>query len=141
MKYIHYGNTEFRQDLFRKIENYYTKPKGGFWASPINAELGWKEWNDETHLRECTKDSSFTFSLKPNAKVVQLHNKGDLYKLPILKDASYETDMVYIDFEKSVEQGIDAIELCTLCFGLYWALYGWDCESILILNKDIIEVE
>ena len=52
----------------------------------------------------------------------------------------------YIDFEKCFDQGIDAIELKVFSYWdnadqsiLYWKLYGWDCDCILILNPDCIE--
>ena len=44
------------------------------------------------------------------------------------------------DFEKMVEDGVDAIKL-NLSKGdyeLYYEFYGWDCDSILIMNPDII---
>ena len=45
-----------------------------------------------------------------------------------------------IDFEECVKQGIGAIELRDIWKGLYFPLYGWDCECILILNPEIVEV-
>lgn len=41
------------------------------------------------------------------------------------------------------EEGADAIELHLTCNGnmnneLYFALYGWDCNSIRIMNPDIV---
>lgn len=49
------------------------------------------------------------------------------------------------DFEKAYYLGIDAIELHLSedespdgMNGLYWLLYGWDCDSILILNPKIV---
>lgn len=88
----------------------------------------------------CSKKNSFVFSLSERANAVRIHTLSDLDKLPQRKLENH-ADMVAIDFEKCVEQGIDAIELCTLGNGLYWALYGWDCESIIVLNKDVIEVK
>ena len=45
-----------------------------------------------------------------------------------------------IDFQ--IENGIDAIEFnISNDWDLYMALYGWDCDSILILNPNIIEME
>ena len=37
MRYIHYGCTSFDKLKFQEI-------KGGLWASPIDAEYGWKDW-------------------------------------------------------------------------------------------------
>ena len=49
------------------------------------------------------------------------------------------------DFEEIMSLGYDAIdyrlsdEVGAFAFdSLYWCLYGWDCDSILILNKDIV---
>ena len=45
------------------------------------------------------------------------------------------------DFEKMLADGWDAIELhLSECGELYWALYGWDCDCILVMNPDIVEV-
>lgn len=51
-----------------------------------------------------------------------------------------------IDFEKCLRLGIDAIELCwygdeykDLVNGdLYFELYGWDCDSMVVLNPEAI---
>ena len=44
--YIHYGATEFDPEKGFPIENNkgWIKPKGGLWASRINATRGWKDW-------------------------------------------------------------------------------------------------
>lgn len=49
---------------------------------------------------------------------------------------------IYLDFEELRKQGVDAIELhlSEYC-ELYYILYTWDCDSILIMNKYIIESE
>lgn len=143
-KYIHYGSTAFDPEMWNDVKNggNITKPTGGLWASPIDADFGWQEWNAESHFKKCYKENSFIFSLSERANVVRIHTMSDLDKLPQRK-LEYPTiaTQIAIDFEKCVEEGIDAIELCTLDNGLYWALYGWDCESIIVLNKDIIEVK
>lgn len=51
-----------------------------------------------------------------------------------------------IDFEKCLRIGIDAIELCwygeefekVASDDLYFELYGWDCDSIVVLNPDAV---
>ena len=51
-----------------------------------------------------------------------------------------------IDFEKCVRLGIDAIELCwygdeyaDIASGdLHFELYGWDCDSIVVLNPNAV---
>jgi hypothetical protein len=77
--------------------------------------------------------------------VLHIRDIKDLDNLPQIKDA-YEM-WCQLDFEKLLERGIDAIELhlseedvsnLTVVEGLYWSLYGWDCDSILIMNPDVI---
>lgn len=44
-----------------------------------------------------------------------------------------------IDFEKLKSLGCDALEIFAGSNRtLYDLFYGWDCDSILILNKDVI---
>jgi len=46
---------------------------------------------------------------------------------------------VFLDFEK-IKESYDAIELLiSKDQRLYYKLYGWDCDCILVLNKDAIE--
>ena len=151
-KYIHYGHSRFMRELFQPIRNqeFFTKPMGGLWASPVDADFGWKTWNDNEHFRECSEDNSFTFSLTDSAKVYRIYSVGDLKRLPEYKNYIVPGRWYCIDFEKCVELGYDAIELHISeeeriddaepfeC--LYFRLYGWDCDSILIMNPDVVEV-
>ena len=150
-KYIHYGCTKFIREYFNPIRNAnFIKPNGGFWASPVDAGLSWKDWCDNTENRSWLNGGSFTFTLTEDAKVYHLYSVHDLLKLPEnrngflskLSDSNY-----FIDFEACYRSGIDAIELHLsdekdkpegFINGLYWKLYGWDVDSILILNPDII---
>lgn len=139
--YIHYGSTEFDENKWQDIENEFVKPIGGLWASPIDAEYGWRDWTLDNNYKCCNE--YFKFEIKPEANVYKIHNINDLLKLPQNKKSERHiwepSPPYYIDFEKCKDIGIDAIELCSLNNGLYWALYGWDCESIIILNKEIID--
>ena len=48
---------------------------------------------------------------------------------------------VCLDFEQLLKNGIDAVQLSLFIgnYELYYKLYGWDCDSILIMNPDIIK--
>lgn len=151
-KYIHYGHTKFEKDMFCPISNreLFTKPNGGLWASPVDAKFGWKDWCNAEKFRKCKKSNSFTFTLRGNAVVEHIRSVSDLDALPKVK-STYEL-WCQLDFERLLEIGIDAIELHmseeVFIDGLYpmntlyHQLYGWDCDSILIMNPDVVvEVE
>lgn len=154
-RYIHYGSREFKSELFDPPRNRcnMTKPDGGLWASPVDAQYGWRDWCEANQFRECNEDDSFTFELTENANVIHIYKLSDLDDLPQCKDErlSFLSDWFVPDFEWLVKRGCDAIELhlseedrtgCGFLEGLYWSLYGWDCDSILILNPNIVvEVE
>lgn len=150
--YIHYGHKKFVSEQFNNPKNYipFTKPSGGLWASPINTSFGWKEYLKRSLDIELDLEDSFKFILADEANVVHIYSIDDLKRLPLLDYNSITTNIFFIDFEQLLSDGIDAIELHlteekilenakeNFFSGLYFALDAWNCDSILILNKDVI---
>lgn len=144
--YIHYGATNFDPSKNFPIKNkrYWCKPFGGLWASRKNATFGWKQWCDREEFRDCEEDNSFEFTLRDENKVMIISTVAQLRRLPKAEDPIASSYL--IDFEKCLHLGIDAIELCwygeeyeKIANGdLYFELYGWDCDSIVVLNPDAI---
>ena len=142
MKYIHYGHTRFDPEWFQTPTNltYWNMPKGGLWASAENAPYGWGQWCAENDFSECNLNKSFAFHLKDNARVHRIDNIGDVSQLPLQSGMEELTTLKPIDFEKLMEDGVDAIEFnLSKDYRLYWKLYGWDCDCILVLNPNVIE--
>ena len=140
--YIHYGHTKFDKSVFNKIKNVdcSTKPKGGLWASDVESEHGWKEWCNENEFRDCYKENSFTFTLSDDAKILYIESVNDLESLPKGKDKFGLNFLSWylLDFEKLAET-YDAVEVSISSdFDLYYKLYGWDCDSIVVMNPDIV---
>lgn len=140
--YIHYGSTKFDKEKFNeeiKNEPHWSKPANGagLWASPINTDFSWKHWCESEQFRECSEDNCFKFKLKDNAKVLTVTKLSDV--------SNYIIGSIYsgwLDFEKMVVNGYDAIELIhgdnyrELHFSLF---NSWDCDSICIFNPKIME--
>ena len=142
MKYIHYGHKEFDISKFKQVENQLgmPKPTGGLWASSVDAEYGWKEWHSDNDIG-AKFDEYFEFSLKEDAKVLTITNISQLENLPQIKNPLSFSLWVYLDFEKLAEK-YDAIEVVISKDNrLYQQLYTWDCDSILIINPDVIETD
>ena len=139
-KYIHYGHKEFSLDRFNPIVNceHFPKPTGGLWASNVDATFTWRDWCERENFRECDPENSFTFTLRDHARVLRIADVKQLGDLP--KQETWHTIWDTLDFEKLMET-YDAIELdLSADFELYWRLYGWDCDSILIMNPYVVEV-
>lgn len=140
--YVHYGNDKFHDPRpIRNYEYYFTKPHGGFWASRKYGESTWKDWCFKEDFRVYSFDRSIEFTLKDGARVLELSDVNQLDNLPILSKEKYggRCPTYDLNFEELVKQ-YDAIEVTNIT-NLYWALYGWDCNSILIMNPDIVEVK
>lgn len=136
--YIHYGDHCFRLDKWKSIKNdYFTKPKGGLWASQIDAKFGWKQWNEREHFAECNKENSFIFSLSSDARILLIDNQDILSTLG--SDLCHQHGMsVFLDFEK-LAKTYDAIDFRLSNDGrLYWSMCGWDCDSILVMHPWVI---
>ena len=148
MKYIHYGCNHFDINKFLPIVNQdhdWTKPKqGGLWASQVDTEYDWKQWciSEDFHIDRL--NTYFTFELTPDARICHLRTCYDLKKLPELQPIVVSS-YYKIDFENAMKT-YDAIQLhlseqpeYDYKEDLYFKLYGWDCDSILILNPSVIK--
>lgn len=137
----------FRLGMWKKIENrkFWNKPNGGFWGSPENSERGWSWFVDSGmsgwDLRYPTK-----YRLRKGAKVYIINSPTDLDKFPG-KHHEYLGDKYY-NFKGLLKKfGYDAIwlteegERMTRYYTSpdnTFGFYGWDVESVLALNKDVI---
>jgi hypothetical protein len=145
--YIHYGSNTFYENLFIQIKNrVHFKPYGGLWASNINAKFSWKDWCESEDFFKNNFNKFFKFTLKKDSKILTIANCSQLNDIPIQNNdffVKYTTSKFpfrYIDFEK-LKESYDAIEiLISNDRKLYYEIYGWDCDSILIMNKNIIEL-
>ena len=147
--YRHYGSSNFESDKFEKIVNRsgWIKPFGGLWAEPIaHNKYGWIEWCTDNDFRTGSLDEWFDFEIKDESKIFKISNEQDVYKLKNIGCCKYtissfenEIDVYFIDFENMLNIGYDAVEMRLTNF-TYWALYGWDCDSIIVLNPEAIYI-
>lgn len=150
-EYIHYGSTELLPIQKIRNQKHFSKPVGGIWASPVDAEFGWKDWCEREHFRTCELSNSFKFILKEDAKIFHIYSVSDLKKLPIQDKDEFSgfflISQYYLDFEK-IEKEYDGIELhlseesfegTEFGQGLYFSLYGWDCDSIILFHDSAIK--
>lgn len=82
--------------------------------------------------------TSFTFELKDDAKILLIAKLEDAKKYII--DSEYGS-ISGIDFESIMNDGYDAVELIhgNNYRELHFSLFNtWDCDSIVILNKNVI---
>lgn len=143
MQYIHYGHDKFEKGKFQEIKNipHNNKPYGGLWASRKNTNAGWKSWVLGNDLDIGNFSTSFEFSLKKDAKVLIIDSLEVLRDLPSSESDVTMMQLGLLDFEK-LSKDYDAIEvLISKDRRLYFHLYGWDCDSIIIMNPDIIVEE
>jgi hypothetical protein len=127
------------------------KPTGGLWTSPVNSSWGWKDWcesEDFGDLRLCRK---IYLSVSLNNALV-IDSERDLQKLtwrnnPITRFPKLELPFGFgssPDFERMREKGIEVIHLTEqgqwdTCLSEPLNLYGWDCESLLILSTNAVK--
>ena len=131
---------------------YFNKPRGGLWASPTKViydyiehwkckSYGWKEFCEDNNFRtESGIDKQFYFCLKPDANVYSIKSNEDFENLP---KTNFKEG---INYEECIRLGIDAIEYNytyahkeeSLGDKMDFIMLGWDCDSILILNPDIM---
>lgn len=117
-----------------------TKPFGGIWLS---VDGGWEAWC-QSEMPEWVSNGTCEVKLAPDARIYEVHSMADLEPLPKMPDSDegwYGTGTcpyTYIDFEAMSEE-YDGIFL-DMSHGpeLYFALYGWDCDSVLLFSPKAI---
>lgn len=141
MKYIHYGCSSYDPARFETIKNRpdIPKPSGGLWASRIDAKYGWYQWAKDTRTFKNSLNSSFTFSLSENARILVIDSVSQLADLPRndnnvfseLAAMGYRPSFVlwvFLDFEKPSET-YDAIEIfVSSSEKLRQTLDSWDSD-------------
>lgn len=157
-EFVHYGcdADDFDREKFQTIKNipYSAKPSGGFWASPTRSGGrtifgGWEWFCHEAGYQPVRGlDRKFYFCLDSNAHVIRIETIDDYNALPKIAagDEAVGGGRELIDFEECVRRGIDAIEYAysdahrneDMGDEMDLRLQGWDCDSILIMNPDII---
>lgn len=142
-KYIHYGSKHFDINRFKPIKNesLFTKPIGRLWASKVDDNYGWKNLCKNNGFNIGELEEYFTFTLKENARILEINNIKDLEPLPKCKKID-EFDFlnigwVFLDFEE-IQKQYDAILVNINDSNLYYTLYGWDCNSLLVMNSDCV---
>ena len=158
--YRHWGHKAFIPENFMSITNdfYRNKPLGGLWASPItDSDITWEYWCRGADFMTDRLNEYFDFTLKDNAKVLVIKDLKDLDNLPRrpLKDTDDLQERLIkdmnadIDFSKLAEEydamlvymhrSTDIPEDNQFLDGIYYKLYGWDVDTLLVFNPDIIE--
>ena len=136
---IHYGSKIYDPLKVKKIKNDdRNKPIGGLWTSPINSEFGWIDWCRCEEYTEYEPENSFKLLILPESNIYKIDSFQDLLSLPLIQK-TYMNKMVP-DFE-IIQKTIDAIWLTIkgeneTRLASNPDLYGWDCESVLIMNPD-----
>ena len=140
---ITYGcGNSFDPELFETISNvqYFPKPRGGLWSSPVRGKHCWKE--AATNMEIGCFETSFKFYV--NGEILVIDCFEDLDKMTWTGPSSFMrmSSYRYPNFEK-ISLRYQAIFLTAkgeretrLTYPRN--LYGWDCATILILDKDCI---
>ena len=134
---ITYGcGDKFDIKLFKPIKNrMHTKPEGGLWGSPVDCEYGWRQWCED----EGYGDLSSKFKTNCIGNTLIINHLIDLNNF-IWQKNDYCND--FPDYEKMLKSGVDIIYLTEsgqreTRFSNP-GLYGYDCESVLIMNPACI---
>ena len=132
----------------------FNKPNGGLWSSsytPNNPDISdWIRWCRENCQKNWVGRDSILLEIEPDARIWTINSQDDLLNLYRLYPRVTFGKQKYIDYVE-VAKDWDIIHLTEdgewVCrYPRIWInkhhdielnLYGWDCESSLILN-DVI---
>lgn len=135
MIYRHYGSDHFDKTLFNPITNVMgNKPFGGLWACDATTD----DWYTFCKINDLSVDKlkyHFDFTISPDAKYLVIdHDKVSKF----LPTVHYDLlDEYFLDFEY-LAKNYDVI-IYNMGYSLHPDFYGWDVNSILVMNPNVIE--
>ena len=142
MRVVHYTDLPFQLRPI-SIKNgdgktgLFIKPCGGLWCSPLDSKWDWSDW--------CRSESYG--DIDNQSKVILDIDTTNLVIIDCIEDMEtklswymFHDKFEAIDFENMVRKGIDGIYLTEkgqedTRWSRSRSLYGWDCETVLILNE------
>ena len=126
MECIHYTATPWQPAPIAVANSQHSKPVGGLWASPVASAWGWADWCREQDFRLERLAVGIQLEISLDRAIV-IDSREDLGQLDWAGD--------YPDWESMARRGVDVVYL-TLdgLMGTRDQLYGWDCESLVVLN-------
>lgn len=135
MIYRHYGSDHFDKTLFNPITNVMgNKPHGGLWACD-KEQNPWYTFCKMNDFKLQSLDTYFDFKLKPDAKILVIdHDKVSKFLPTVYNDL---LDEYFLDFEY-LAKNYDVI-IYNMGYSLHPDFYGWDVNSILVMNPNVIE--
>ena len=144
IKCISYGlGPKLDLTFFKQVKNkpHVNKPIGGLWASPVGCTYGWIEAAKEMAIGDF--ETSFEFTI--TGEILVIDSEEDLEKfIWETENLGPFVEFENPDFEAMKKAGISAIHLTEK--GQHETrlthprnLYGWDCESVLIMNERCIQ--
>jgi hypothetical protein len=142
--FVHFGSSRLDRQLFEEISNISycggLKPFGGLWGSNENG-YGWSEWCHDNEFNVDKLEVSFKFKIQEGSRVLNvLNDELKQYSMCQIDFPFNRTPILnHIDWEK-VKSDYDAVYIAAGSNNnLYHRYYGWDCDSILVLNFDAVE--
>jgi len=132
---IHYtANESWALKPIMVANGSHSKPFGALWASPVDSGQGWAQWCRVAGYRLGSLATAISLDISlENALVID--SQADLGRLDWRQDGLYR----YPDWESMANRGVDVVYLTS--DGLdatRWELYGWDCESVVVLNSQAV---
>lgn len=144
MNCITYGLGPFEREQFRDVSDvpFCNKARGGLWASPVDAEFGWKDWCYSEDFNLDRLGSWFTFDLVGRILVIDSYKDAEQSLAWI--DADERSSFPSFQAMCCPDFVWDAIHLTSngeqeTRFTRPRDLYGWDCESVFVMNPDVIQ--
>lgn len=136
-----------------RIKNFdggFPKPEGALWTTPLDSTESWAAWCKDNHFRVGELQHRVLLQVRRETCLVIDSLRDSLEKLPWrLVEGSERWPLYRIDFESLLAAGwqsvwltvpglIDAAMSLSVMPGKPGSLYGWDCETVMIMSEEAI---